>query len=740
MTAAASPDVWARPALAAQILRPLPGRRARIALAIPALADPVRVIALERTLQALPGIVRIGFDVAARRARLTLDTAALSVPGLLRACAAAGCPATPLHRDQLEDRARLRLDDSTRRLLVAGAFAMQAMMFSLVLYFDAADPLGAATERVFRWLAMLMAAPVVGYAAWPFYRDAAAALRRRRLDIDAPVAVAVVLIFLASAFNTLRGAGEVYFDSVSMFVFVLLLGRHLVLRDTQRHSSLRQRADDATPLLAQRLRSDGATETVSASELRGSDRILVREGDATPCAGVLENPSARIDTAATTGESRPQAHRAGDLIPAGSVALGAPMTLRVSRSTGTRTGEAPGHAPPVSPSRDAVAARRFVWRVGALVLATAAFWLWQDPTRAFAAVVAVLVVACPCAFGLAGPAALTRAVAVLARRGILVLRPEALRRLADATRVVFDKTGTLTIPSLAVDRIETFRGTPRDEALRLAVTLAQASSHPLAGAVIEAALDAGIAPLTGVATETAPDRGLRGTIAGRPLRLGRPNSPDDASPEDDDALWLTDAVGPLARFPIEEAMRTDAGETVTALRDAGMVPILLSGDAPERVQRAAAALGIARAEARQSPDDKRRRVRAEQAAGEIVLMIGDGGNDASALAAADISATPAQASALARTRADLVLGSGLSGLVAARVTATRTAHITRINRRWALAWNLGAVPLAALGFIPPWLAMAGMATSSLVVVLNTLRIRDDRTEPRTNPAPEPRAA
>ncbi|HEX7380963.1 MAG TPA: HAD-IC family P-type ATPase, partial [Nevskiaceae bacterium] len=440
------------------------------------------------------------------------------------------------------------------------------------------------------------------------------------------------------------------------------------------------------------------------------------------------------DTAATTGESRPQARRAGDSIPAGSIALGAALTLRITRDVQAHaaTIAAPAMAENRAATDDGLA-RRFVWRVAALVLATAGLWLWQDPTRAFGAVVAVLVVACPCAFGLAAPAALTRGVAVLARRGVLVLRPEALRRLAAATRVVFDKTGTLMRPALAVDGVQTFRGTTHDGALRLAATLARASSHPLSRAVTDATRAADITPLPGVLARNVPGRGMQATVIGRRLRLGRADPSADPAADDDGALWLTDDAGPLAHFPVREAPEPDAARTVAALRMAGLMPIILSGDAAARVERVARTLGVARWAARQSPDDKRARVRAEQATGEVVLVVGDGSNDAQALEAADASAVTAGATDLARRRADLVLASGLSGLATVRSTATRMAHITRTNRRWALAWNLGAVSLAALGFIPPWLAMAGMAVSSLVVVLNTLRIRDGRPGPRTSP-------
>jgi len=718
------PAVWSRPALVAEVLRRRRDGLAGIALRISALDQPLLALRLERVLQALPGVVRMSFDAAAQRVRLVVDDRKLDLPRLLAACAGAGCDARPLHRDSQDDGDRRLLNRSLQRLLVAGVFAMQAMMFALVLYLGARDT----TAQLFRWLGMLSAAPVVGYAAWPFYRDALAGLRAGRPGIDVPVALAIGLIFMASTVNAMRGGGEVYFDSVSMFVFVLLLGRHLALRARVRHRALGEAVADAMPILAQRRRGDGTLEAAAAAELVPGDRVHVAEGAAVPCDGVLESRHARIDESLLTGESRACVRRRGEAVAAGSIALDAPLDLEITRDVaasatsmlaklataahGLRDGAADADAP---------AARLFVWRVLALALATAAFWLWRDPARAFDATVAVLVVACPCAFGLASPAVRTRGMAVLARIGVLVVRPQALDALADVDRALIDKTGTLTEPALRVDDIETFRGTPRMEALAAAAALAQGSRHPLAQAVLRAADAVGIPHAADV--QAVAGGGLRGCIGGRELRFGRAGFACAAA-ADDDVLWLADAEGPLARIPVVETLRPHATEAVAALRVAGIAPAIISGDAPGRVRDVAAQLGIDDWAARQSPEDKLARVRAEQAAGVRVLAIGDGSNDAAALAAADVAAVPSGGTDLARTHAGLALLRGLEDLPAARELAVRARAILLANRRWSLLWNLGAIPFAALGLVPPWLAALGMSASSLAVVLNTLRIRE----------------
>lgn len=730
--------LWARPALAGQVLRRRRDGRAEIALHVAALAQPRRALQFEQMLHALPGVASMSLDRVAQRARVVFDDARLPLPALLDACAGAACEAQPLHRDRLVDRGRALANASLKRLLVAGVFTMQAMMFALVLYLGAVNPLDASTAHLFRWLGLLSAIPVVGYAALPFYRDALAGLRAGRPGIDVPVALAIVFIFSASVVNALRGSGEIYFDSISMFVFVLLLGRHLQLRAHVRHRALGELAADALPLLAQRRSGDGGLETVAAAELVAGDRVRVAEGEAVPCDGVLESARAQTDESLLSGEARACVHRHGDAISAGSVALGGPLELRVTREVGASATSvlarlaAQAHAArDAAGDADAPAARRFVWRVLVLAIATAAFWLWRDPARAFDATVAVLVVACPCAFGLAAPAVLTRSMAVLARMGVLVLRPAALPAMAEADRVLFDKTGTLTEPALRVDSMETFRGTSQAEALRLAAALAQASRHPLARAVAQAADDVGIPESAEIVVTSGG--GLQGRVAGCELKLGRGGFISDID-ADDDALWLSNAEGPLARFPVVETVRAQAAAVVAALRASGLAPALVSGDAPSRVRAAAERLGIDDWSARQSPADKLARVQRERAAGRVVLAVGDGGNDAAALAAADVSAVPAGGTDLARSHADLALLSGIAGLPRVRELALRARAILLQNRRGSLVWNLGAVPFAALGFVPPWLAAIGMSASSLAVVLNSLRIRAGQ-EPRTPSLP-----
>lgn len=728
--------IWTRPTLIDQVVRRRRDGKGEIALHTPDLATPWQALRLEQWLSALHGVSRVDVHTDARRVRITFQPDQADIHDLLNACAQAGCPAQPLHHDNLDDRTQHQADDALKRLLVAGIFGMQAMMFAFVLYVGAFDAADATTMALFRWLGLLAATPVVTYAAVPFFRHAWTDLRAGRAGIDTPIALAVILIYTGSMVSTLRGHGETWFDSACMLVFVLLLGRYLELRARHKHRALGQAASHATPLTARRYDRDGTLETVALAELNPGDCVHVTEGSIVPVDGVLTSDTAQLDTSTHTGESRPQALQQGEPVAAGSVALEASLELRVTRSSAASS-LARLHALTQSARRQparvsATSARSVAWFMcGIITLAsmTAAFWLWHDPARALDATVAVLVVACPCAFALAAPATLTRAMSVLVHHKVLVTRPQALIALADVDHVLFDKTGTLTQPSVDAHATDIRGDLSTEQATTLAVALARQSSHPLARALAQAHAKL---PLQSVQqVQVIPGHGICGTVDGRTWKLGRPAGTDTV-PDDGTALWFGDSKRALAGFRLNETPRSSAADTVCALHSDGMAIQLASGDAPDRVRALADHLGIETWFARQSPEDKYRRVTELQRTGCGVLVVGDGSNDAAALAAADVSASLVTATDLARQQADLLLEDQLDGLVLARRMARLTRRTLRQNRAWGLTWNVLAVPLAAMGLIPPWLAVIGMSASSLLVVLNALRMDAPHHKPPTN--------
>jgi Cu2+-exporting ATPase len=516
-----------------------------------------------------------------------------------------------------------------------------------------------------------------------------------------------------------------------MFVFFLLAGRYLEMRARHRAGDLTDALARLAPPYAERRRDDGTLERVGLHELAAGDRVHVAEGGVVPADGVLESASCRVDEALLTGESAPVARFRGHRLIAGSVVEDGPAELRVDRVGADTTlagiaalvGRAQAERPRLARAGE-LAATRFVARVLALTAVTIGAWSLVDPSRAFTAALAVLVVSCPCAFALAVPAALTRTLAVLAGRGVLVVRPDAIEALAAATHVMFDKTGTLTEPTLALAGIETRRGLSSDAALALAASLARESRHPAARAIAAACIDGDVgAP---VDTRIRAGLGIEAMVGARRLRLGHAEfalDGRDVLPGHDDAVVLADDAGALAVLRLEERLRPGARAAIDALRAQGLTVLISSGDSMRKVEVVAGQLGVHEWRARQRPADKLAWLAALRAGGARVIAVGDGVNDAPVLAGADVAVALAGGAELTQAASDVVLpGERLEALAPARAIAAETLATLRQNHRWALVYNLAAMPLAAFGLVHPWLAAAGMSASSIAVVLNSLRI------------------
>jgi P-type Cu2+ transporter len=725
---------WVQPQLAAQVLRARRDGCSEIALRVEGLHIAQQVLRLEQLIHGLPGVQRVAIDAPAKRVRVVWDRKRTSLPALLDVFASAHCTAQPLRHDSIDDARSRESHDALKRLLVAGMFAMQVMTYAFVIYIGVVDFVDFTTRGLFRWLSLLSTVPVVFYSAKPFYVGALGELRRHQLGINLSVTLAVLLVFLASTINTLRGSGEIYFDSISMFVFLLLAARYVELRARHRSGALGDAVIDAAPLLAERRRADGSLETVAAIELVAGDHVHIAEGTTVPADGVLDSAMAEVDDALLSGESLPVQRQRGERLIAGSMLLVGPAELLVEH-----TGEATAAARLSALSTRTRKARmvsapggerevgRFVGRVLLLTALAALGWMLVDPTRAFEAAVAVLVVACPCSFALTRPATLTRALGVLAGHGVLVTDSSALATLARVDYALFDKTGTLGVPQLAAAAIEPLRGDDPDDALQLAAALAHESSHPLARALASAARQRGL-PRRAQGVEVSASAGISGEVDGRQLRLGRADfalAPSGhAVPEAlSNGLLLADQHGPIAAFHLDEQPRNDARRTLDALRADGVALVIASGDSESRVATLATRLGINDAHGRQSPADKLQRLQAARQRGHVTLAVGDGSNDAPVLAGADLSAALGSGTELAQAHADLLLlDERLDGLIQARSIARQVAHVVAQSRRRSLVYNLCAVPFAALRFVPPWLAAIGMSLSSLAVVLNALRV------------------
>jgi Cu2+-exporting ATPase len=724
-------NAWQRPEVARHVVRELSGARRETMLLIEGVRCSACVWLIERAVSALPGVISVQVNAAARRARIVWLDREISLPQILEQLSRAGYRALPLDATALDDARRRESRDALKRLAVAGFGAMQAMMFAAVLYLGGSDPLDTSTTKLFRWLGFLVAIPVVFYSARPFFAGALRCYKARRLGMDVPVALGIAIIFSASLIEALRGGGDVYFDSVSMFVFFLLAGRYLEMRARHRAGHLTDALARLTPPFADRRGAGGALERVGIHELQSGDCIHIEEGGIVPADGVLLSEHCRVDEAILTGESEFVVKQRSDLLIAGSVLVDGVAEMRVQR-TGVATAlagiaalvERAQTQRPQLASAGERATASFVARVLALTALTVIVWSFLDASRAFGAALAVLVVSCPCAFALAVPAAITRALSVLARRGVLVVNPDALQALAEATHVVFDKTGTLTEPQLALAGVETFNGLSRQEALRLAASLARESRHPAARAIVAAYADK-LDAASEVNSQTG--FGISGKVAGRELRLGRADFAVTAgqvvNPACADATLLADDNGVIAAFNLNERLRPSAAVAIDALQQQGLSVHIASGDAATKVAEIAARLGNIDWRARQLPADKLDWLIQLRANGARVIAVGDGVNDAPVLAGADVAIALAGGADLAQATSDIVLvGDRLGALAPARALAQQTLAILKQNQRWALIYNLTAVPLAAMGLVPPWLAALGMSMSSLCVILNAMRI------------------
>lgn len=687
---------------------------------------------IERALASIPGVRETSVNIAGKRLGIVWQPGSVALSTLLAAIGRLGYKPRPLDHLALDDLAVREQRIALKRLIVAGLGMMQAMMFAIVLYAGALEGIDAPTRDFFRWIGLIVTIPVVAYAARPFFAGAMREIRARQAGMDTPVALAVALVFVASIVETVRGGTHVYFDSASMFVFLLLGGRYLEMRARHRALDVVDALARLQPATAQRRTAAGMSETVGVHELEVGDCVVVADGTGVPADGELVSAACRVDESLLSGESRPQVRRRGDRLIAGSVVVDGPAEIRVERLGADTTlsaivrlvDRAQKQRPRWLQYGDR-AAGYFVYGLLLATVATALLWLLFDPARAFAAALSVLVVSCPCAFALAVPAALARSLAVLAQRGVLVLKPNALERLLHVDHFVFDKTGTLTGRNLDLAAIVPLATVPTARCLALAASLEAGSQHPIAGAIRAAADGANAGAATNL--RNIAGCGVEGDVDGEHFRLGHAQFAAHET-ADDDAIVLSARCGALAQFGFRETLRADAVATLVALRADGAGVEILSGDSWRRVASIADRVGVDAFRWRLSAAGKLDRLAELRARGRTIAVVGDGVNDAPALAAADLAVAIGSGTELAHSSADIVLaGDHLGGLVDARRIALATRRIMRQNIIWALVYNAAALPLAALGFVPPWLAAFGMSASSFAVIANSLRIRA-RTE------------
>lgn len=687
----------------------------------------------ERHVGQLPGVIEFRVNYSTHRAQLKWDDKQIHLSDILKAIAAIGYHAHPFDPGRQEALQKKEKSIALRRMAIAGLGTMQVMMLAVAMYAGEYEGMDETMRNFMRWISMIIAAPVIGYSALSFYQSAWRDLKRRRLGMDVPVSLAISVGFIASAWATVTNSGHVYFDSITMFVFFLLVGRYLEMIARHKAGQAAEELVKLMPATATRI-VDGEEEVVPVSDLGLGDRVLIRPGETVPADGRVVDGQSSVDESLLTGESLPLTRKLNDELVGGTVNIESPLVMRVDKLGADTTlsailrllERAQSEKPVIARTADRVAA----WFVSILLVIASAvflFWYQQDPEVALWITISVLVVTCPCALSLATPAAITAATGALTRSGILTTRGHALETLASATHIIFDKTGTLTRGKLQLVRVEILGMQTQERCLALAAGLEAQSEHPLAKAILVQTDE----KILMKDLRAFPGKGLEGFHDGKRYWLGSPDSleglslsqPAITTEPGETLIYLAEGSDLLAAFILRDEIRSEALDSVDQLRSMGLTLELLSGDRPETVAHVADKLGIQNYSGGLLPDDKLQRIKELQGQGKIVAMVGDGVNDAPVLAAAQVSVAMGSGSQLAHASSDMVLLSEhLERLPEAVHTARRTLMIIRQNLGWAIGYNLIALPLAATGWIAPWMAAIGMSASSLIVVVNALRL------------------
>ncbi|NVK98329.1 MAG: cadmium-translocating P-type ATPase [Ruegeria pomeroyi] len=725
MTAQLRPSPAACPAcvaVPAQPARPVP-EDVQIALSLPGIHCSACISTVERALQAHPGVEDARVNLTLKRA-LIKAAPELRAADLIPVLERAGYEAHELDPGTLNatrtDRAGR---DLLMRLAVAGFASMNVMLLSVSVWSGASD----ATRDMFHWISAAIAMPAIAFSGQPFFVRAWGALKARRLNMDVPIVLAIVLALVTSLWETSLSGEHAYFDAALTLTFFLLAGRYL---DYRTRAVARSAAEELAALEEPRAirLQDGVETEVAVAQLAVGDLILVRPGGRMPVDGEIVEGRSELDRSLLTGETLPVFAEPGLVVSAGEVNLTGPLVIRAN---------AVGQDTSLHRMADLVAIAESgrsrytsladsaakLYAPGVHILSALSFVGWYlyswDVRTALNIAAAVLIITCPCALGLAVPAVTTAASGRLFKRGMLIKHATALERLAEVDTVVFDKTGTLTAGTPELTNL----GDHRRADMEIALALAEASSHPLSVAITRAARAAGLHPARIDDVTEVPGFGTEGAWQGQRVRLGRA-AWVGAEQAAQTSAWL--AVGDRApvAFLFSDALRPGAEETVAGLKAAGKEVLLISGDTTGAVESLARRLGIESWMAEALPQDKADRVQALADAGKRVLMVGDGLNDTAALAAAHVSISPASALDAARVASDIVLlGNDLSPIAGACDTAIRATKRIRENFRIATVYNVIAVPLAVAGLCSPLIAALAMSTSSITVSLNALRLR-----------------
>ncbi|MDH4981999.1 heavy metal translocating P-type ATPase [Hyphomicrobium sp. D-2] len=691
---------------------------------------------IERALRKVPGVEAARASLSTRRVSVTYDEDTTEPLQLIEALDHEGYRAAE-SVGSADEAANARADDLLRRLGVAGFAQANVMLLSVAVWAGIASDMDASAKGLFHWLSGLIAMPAIAYSGQPFFQSALAALKARRLNMDVPISLGIILATAMSVYQSYRGTEQVYFDAAITLTFFLLIGRYLDEYMRVRARGAAENLIGLKALAANVIGENGAVRRVQARELTPGMRVQVAAGERIPVDGRIVSGSTEIDTSLITGESIPRAASDGETVHAGTVNLGGVIIVEASATDdNTLLAEIARLVQAAEQGRGRYvrladrAARQYAPAVHLLGALTLIGWMIAGAgfERSLTYAIAVLIITCPCALALAVPAVQVAAASRLFAKGVIVKAPDGLERLSEVDTIVFDKTGTLTRgePSLSnADQID-------DRTLAAAASLAVASRHPYSRAVVRTARERGLSFAAAEGTVEEPGSGLRcDASVGGEQRLGSAAwvgvEGSDGAQAPSSSLWFRDGSAPPVAFRFQDELRSDAAALVGDLRKAGFKVCLLSGDREAAVRTAAAACGIDDWSAEVRPAGKIERLKQLKAEGHQVLMVGDGLNDAPALAEAHASLSPSTAADVSQIASDAVFqGEALEPVAEALKVARSSQRMAIENFGISLAYNAVFVPLAVAGYVTPLLAAVAMSLSSIAVTANALRLRNRR--------------
>ncbi|MCE3218716.1 cadmium-translocating P-type ATPase [Vibrio diabolicus] len=680
---------------------------------------------IEKQVSNTAGLVSIRVNTTTNRALLAWDNTQVRLSELLSVIHKLGYKAAPFEADKQEASYHRMMKQYLYRLGIAGLATMQVMMLAVALYLEVFGDLEPEFKNYFRWVSLIFATPVLLYSALPFYLNAWRSIKGRTLGMDVPVSIALIFAYVASLIATVTEQGEVFFESISMFTFFLLVGRFLEMRARRKAAAASGNLLKLIPAIATTL--DG--EQIPVKTLKVGDRIRVLPGEHIPADGKVISGRIHIDESMLTGESVHVVKREGDAVYAGTLNGDESFELEVMSSKAdsmisniVRLQDEAQHSKPKIAEIADVVARYFV---GAILIISAGTWFYWHQTKpddAFWIMLSVLVATCPCALSLATPTALTCATSRMGNFGILLRKGHVFETLCKINHLVVDKTGTLTKGDIEICDTKVLSDLPKEDCLSLAAALEAHANHPIARSFASYANDDFVV----YEVQNVIGSGIEGIWNGKVVKIGSTAFVQGKESEESHAVYLSVDGEHVASFYYRDPIRKESKAFVQRFANAGIKTTLLTGDSLSNARPVANEIGIDHVVASAKPEDKLAYLKSLDE-DSITMMVGDGINDAPTLAGAHLSVAMGGGTDVAKASADMtLLGDNLEKLLEARLLALRTRKIIRENLAWSLGYNLLILPLAVAGLVAPYIAVVGMSASSIIVVSNSLRLLKEK--------------